>query len=1742
MKRVLGLDLGTTSIGWALLEIDKKNAVVNIVGIGTRIIPMTVDEKDYKSGSALVSQTAQRTEDRGTRRLNERFILRRDRLNVILNILKALPNHYSINIDFGKGRGQIKNGTEPKLAYFKDENGKNRFYFMDAYREMAENFKEHQPDLFYDKPIKNELGKIIGKKPTKIPYDWTLYYLRQKALNQKIRLEELAWVILSYNQKRGYEPVRGAEDNTDKNIEKVTKKVLRVAEESKDGRQVYKIDVGEKDANGETTHFLTYYEETSKQVTKVGQFKEVVINHIIDENGYTKNTEYVVQEIQERTVVEIIKEEKSKPILVFDSGITKADTRKDIDKLKGKKLEVIIETTYLKNGKQKKGASNPKVKLPKEDDWNLKKIKTDTDLNSFVHSYKNGEAGVSTYIYNKLLDNPNFKIKGGEITVISRDHYRDELSKIIARQKKEYPEILDNDQLFKKAITALYPNNRPHANSLSKSDFSNFIINDTIFYQRDLKSKKSEIKGCKYETRKYYKKSDRRKKNLIEEKIKVVPASNPYYQEFRLWQFIKNLCIYKSQVIEGDKILLNKDVTADVIAEFGKKELKQNNKENYYWVGINKIYSTLFNLKSINEKQFLKLLGLDEKEFYWNRSSRDRDNESVASKESFPANETRTQFASKLKRVKLENKKFPWASFLDFDTTYAIWHLVYSVKKKEQFKAGLRTLFKKLLQTKQLSEEWLPEILNQFETIAPYRADYGKYSEKALKKLLPLLKTSEMQTNLDIEYLKTLSSRISAIEKKWEKTSWDKERIDEITSEAYLKGTLTAFHSKRYNHSSPPSFLNLDQACYLVYNKHSEVGEIHHWQTVEDVQHFLTKDFKQHSLNNPVVENILVETMNMVCEIWKEYGNPKERFFNRIHLELARDLKKSQKQRQRISNQNKKNRATNKRIKQLLKELKKSISDQDISEDKFKQRERLKLYEEGALDAIRFDDKNSNYEFLKEDSKDMDGNSKISKQDVYALSKKEELTRNELVRYALWLEQRYQSPYTGKMIKLSDIFNREKYEIEHILPKKRVNLDAMYNKVLCETEVNKEKGDKTAYEFIKSQRGNIYCTAYNTKIEVLKPSVYKDFVESSFNGTKRDILLSEKIPKKFTNAQFNNTAYIGKVAMKWLSNIVRENEGDDYFKSKNLLPVNGIVTSKLRQDWLLNEAWADLVNPRFQRLNKITDSNLFGKKRKINGHEVFVGNVPDEIEPDFNKKRIDHRHHALDALVVALTTQSHIQYINNHNAGSKKDHIHQKLKNKLTIKTTNNGRVQKPAFAWWEDSPKFSYLGEIIDETPEIKNLAKAALEDILVSFKKKNKVVTQATNKIKMWKNVDGDLKKVMVKQSDIRKEKRNKKNWAVRKNMHEDTFYGQSKQMDKVIKVDIENAIEQFDFIGDDLLKKEIKGLQDRGISKEVIIKNLKEKGIKKVKVYDKWIKSRYQGKLDSSFSAKKIKKLSDPSIRNILTKHLNNLKYQNQVDDKGKKIKPETLAFSTNGIKELNQNIDLYNYGKPHKPVYVVSLLKPKGKTFAVGETKEKRKRFVYTAGDANVMCGIYESENEYGDREFITPKIKESIESLVNSEMYPLEESIAKNDKIYYLKMVLKPDDFVYLPTEDEIAHIKVSKSAKFLLNEIIRNPEKKNRIYRFNNVSDSTLRFTPYAISSPILQVSGKELKNLKESTKDRNLIGLEVKNEIGGVGEISTLTREIVMDRLSSKDDLQIKDYCLKLRMDKLGSLKDIEF
>ncbi len=62
MKKILGLDLGTNSIGWALVnEAENKNEQSEIIKLGVRVNPLTVDEKtNFEKGKPL-STNADRT-------------------------------------------------------------------------------------------------------------------------------------------------------------------------------------------------------------------------------------------------------------------------------------------------------------------------------------------------------------------------------------------------------------------------------------------------------------------------------------------------------------------------------------------------------------------------------------------------------------------------------------------------------------------------------------------------------------------------------------------------------------------------------------------------------------------------------------------------------------------------------------------------------------------------------------------------------------------------------------------------------------------------------------------------------------------------------------------------------------------------------------------------------------------------------------------------------------------------------------------------------------------------------------------------------------------------------------------------------------------------------------------------------------------------------------------------------------------------------------------------------------------------------------------------------------------------------------------------------------------------------------------------------------------------------------------------------------------------------------------------
>ncbi|QMU63866.1 MAG: hypothetical protein GKR88_05875 [Flavobacteriaceae bacterium] len=93
MKKTLGLDLGTASIGWAFIhEAENDQETSKIIKTGVRIVPLTKEEKDEFSKGNALSTNLSRTQKRGARRNNQRFKQRRDKLISILKDIGFIKN------------------------------------------------------------------------------------------------------------------------------------------------------------------------------------------------------------------------------------------------------------------------------------------------------------------------------------------------------------------------------------------------------------------------------------------------------------------------------------------------------------------------------------------------------------------------------------------------------------------------------------------------------------------------------------------------------------------------------------------------------------------------------------------------------------------------------------------------------------------------------------------------------------------------------------------------------------------------------------------------------------------------------------------------------------------------------------------------------------------------------------------------------------------------------------------------------------------------------------------------------------------------------------------------------------------------------------------------------------------------------------------------------------------------------------------------------------------------------------------------------------------------------------------------------------------------------------------------------------------------------------------------------------------------------------------------------------------
>ncbi|MCF8363736.1 MAG: hypothetical protein K9G70_14050 [Prolixibacteraceae bacterium] len=331
MKKILGLDLGTNSIGWALVKQDFENKEGEIMGMGSRIIPMSKDIMDKFGSGQSHSQTKERTGHRGTRRLYQKDNLRRERLHRVLNILDFLPDHYANAIDFEENFGQFKNNKEVKLNYKPTQEGAKQtfdFIFSDSFLEMIDDFKKEHPEVFY---IKN------NGKETKVPYDWTIYFLRRKALTEKISEQELAWLLLNFNQKRGYYQLRGEEEEIDntKHEEFQILKVIGVEEtEETNAKGTWYNVILEND---------WIYRRQSKESLNnwIGRQKEFIVTTQLDENGKPKTDK---DGIEKRSLRSVDSEK--------DWIAIKKKTEQDIE-LSNKTVGQYIYEALLDNPKQK---------------------------------------------------------------------------------------------------------------------------------------------------------------------------------------------------------------------------------------------------------------------------------------------------------------------------------------------------------------------------------------------------------------------------------------------------------------------------------------------------------------------------------------------------------------------------------------------------------------------------------------------------------------------------------------------------------------------------------------------------------------------------------------------------------------------------------------------------------------------------------------------------------------------------------------------------------------------------------------------------------------------------------------------------------------------------------------------------------------------------------------------------------------------------------------------------------------------------------------------------------------------------------------------------------------------------------------------------------------------------------------------------------------------------------------------
>ena len=375
---------------------------------------------------------------------------------------------------------------------------------------------------------------------------------------------------------------------------------------------------------------------------------------------------------------------------------------------------------------------------------------------------------------------------------------------------------------------------------------------------------------------------------------------------------------------------------------------------------------------------------------------------------------------------------------------------------------------------------------------------------------------------------------------------------------------------------------------------------------------------QRNELRQPLVEKILNQMINLVNALKAEYG------VDEVRVELARELKMSREERERMAEGNRRREKENKAIAEKIREC-------------------------GLFP-----------------------------------------TKSRIRKYMLWEEAGEKCLYCGQILTLSQCLNGDDMEVEHIIPKSVLYDDSYGNKTCACRRCNKEKGNRTALEYIRAKG---WEDEYMERINGLL-----DKKAISYSKHQRLRWMKEDIPSDFLERQLRLTQYISRQAMAILQQGIRRVSASE-----------GGVTARLRSLWGYDDILHTLNLDRYDSM---------GETERV----PREGETTEKLRIKDWSKRKDHRHHAIDALVVASTRQGYIQRLNHVSSESEREAMSGEIEVQKATKTDKLSLLER----WLTQRPHLS-VRAVSDKVAEI-----------LISYRPGKRVVTRGRN-IYRKKTADG-------------------------------------------------------------------------------------------------------------------------------------------------------------------------------------------------------------------------------------------------------------------------------------------------------------------------------------------------------------------------------------------------------------------